>query len=48
MNAAKEVFDKGLSITDRFHVAELYRGALDSLRKKEMKRVKTGIVRGGA
>ena len=40
VNAAKEVFGKGLIIIDRFHVAKLYRGAVDSLRKKELKRLK--------
>jgi len=43
VNAAKEVFGKGLIIIDRFHVAKLYRGALDSLRKKEMKRLKQAL-----
>ena len=40
VNAAKEVFGKGLIIIDRFHVAKLYRGAVDTLRKKELKRLK--------
>ncbi len=40
MNAAKEVFGKGIVIIDRFHVAKLYRGAVDALRKKELKRLK--------
>ncbi len=40
MNAAKEVFGKGVVIIDRFHVAKLYRGAVDTLRKQEMKRLK--------
>lgn len=40
VNAAKEVFGKGLLIIDRFHVAKLYRGAVDTLRKKELKRLK--------
>lgn len=40
LNAAKEVFPKNTKITaDRFHVAKLYRGRFDSLRKKEMKRL---------
>lgn len=40
VNAVKEVFGKGLLIIDRFHVAKLYRGAVDTLRKKELKRLK--------
>ncbi len=40
VNAAKEVFGKGIVIIDRFHVAKLYRGAVDALRKKELKRLK--------
>jgi len=41
INAAKEVFGKRIAVVaDRFHVAKLYRGGLDSLRKKEMKRLK--------
>ncbi len=39
VNAAKEVFGKGIIIIDRFHVAKLYRGAVDALRKKELKRL---------
>ena len=40
INAAKEVFGKRVIIVDRFHVAKLYRQALDKLRKKEQKRLK--------
>ncbi len=41
VNAAKEVFSKHVKIVvDRFHVAKLYRGALDELRKTELKRLK--------
>lgn len=41
INAAKEVFGKQITVVaDRFHVAKLYREGLDSLRKKEMKRLK--------
>ncbi|MCP4403155.1 MAG: transposase [bacterium] len=40
LNAAKEVFGEGIIIIDRFHVAQLYRGAVDTLRKKELKRLK--------
>ena len=41
MHAAKEVFGKRVKVViDRFHVAKLYRNGLDSLRKKELKRLK--------
>lgn len=41
INAAKEVFGKKIAvIADRFHVAKLYREGFESLRKKEMKRLK--------
>ncbi len=41
INAAKEVFGKAIRVvTDRFHVAKLYRKGLDELRKKELKRLK--------
>jgi transposase len=41
ISAAKEVFGKRVAVcADRFHVAKLYREGLDSLRKKEMKRLK--------
>ena len=39
VNAAKAVFGKCVIIIDRFHVAKLYRGAIDTLRKKELKRL---------
>lgn len=41
INAAKEVFGKSVRIvTDRFHVAKLYRKGVDDLRKQELKRLK--------
>jgi len=41
INAAKEVFSKKVRIVvDRFHVAKLYRGCVDKLRVKELKRLK--------
>jgi transposase len=41
IGAAKAVFGKRVAVcADRFHVAKLYREGLDSLRKKEMKRLK--------
>jgi len=43
VNAAKEVFGRAIIIIDRFHVAKLYRGALDTLRKKELKRLKKAL-----
>jgi transposase len=46
INAAKEVFgDKVKIIIDRFHVAKLYRKGVDTLRKAEMKRLKTTLVK---
>ena len=41
INAATEVFSRKVKIVvDRFHVAKLYRGAVDELRKTELKRLK--------
>jgi transposase len=41
INAAKEIFGKKTRIViDRFHVAKLYRSKVDTLRKKELKRLK--------
>jgi len=41
INAAKEVFGAKITvIIDRFHVAKNYRGAIETLRKKELKRLK--------
>lgn len=41
INAAKEVFGEDVVVViDRFHVAKLYRGGLDNLRKKEIARLK--------
>lgn len=42
--AAKEVFgDKVTVVADRFHVAKLYRGAVDQTRKAEMRRLKNEL-----
>src|SRR5216683_3094553 len=42
--AAKEVFGKRVKIViDRFHVAQLYRKGLDTLRKQELQRLKTEL-----
>ena len=44
INAAKEVFGrKTVIIADRFHIVKLYRNGLESLRKKEMKRLKNEL-----
>lgn len=41
IHAAQEVFGKRIKIIiDRFHVAKLYRKGLDTLRKKELRRLK--------
>ena len=46
IHAAKEVFgDKVKIIIDRFHVAKWYRKGVDTLRKAEMKRLKTTLVK---
>lgn len=41
INAAKEVLPQARVVADRFHVAKLYRAALDELRKTEMKELKS-------
>jgi transposase len=42
--AAREVFGEAVAITvDRFHVAKLYRSAVDGQRKKEMRRLKQAL-----
>jgi transposase len=40
VNAAVEVFGKQKIVVDRYHVAKLYRSAVDKVRVKEMKRLK--------
>ena len=41
VNAAKEVFGKKFRVTaDRFHIAKIYRGCVDTLRKSELRRLK--------
>ena len=40
VNSAIEVFGKQRVVVDRYHVSKLYRGALDNVRIKEMKRLK--------
>jgi transposase len=44
VNAAKEVLGKRVKIViDRFHVVQLYRSGVDSLRKKELNRLKQAL-----
>ena len=44
INPAKEVFGSRVNIIiDRFHVAKNYRSAMETLRKKEMKRLKSEL-----
>jgi len=44
VNAAREVFGQRIQIvTDRFHVAKLYRKGMDELRKQELKRLKQDL-----
>lgn len=40
INAAREVLPQARVVGDRFHVAKLYRAALDDLRKTEMKQLR--------
>jgi transposase len=40
INAAEEALPQAKVVGDRFHVAKLYRAALDKLRKKEMRELK--------
>lgn len=45
VNAAKEVFGSQITLViDRFHVAKNYRGAIETLRKKEMRRLKRALL----
>lgn len=44
INAAREVFGEDTRIVvDRFHIAKLYRKAVDDLRKKELRRLKKEV-----
>jgi len=46
IGAAKAVFSKRVAIcADRFHVARLYRDAVDSLRKQELRRLKKELAK---
>lgn len=42
-NAVKEALPNAKVVADRFHVAKLYRGAVDDLRKREMKELKRAL-----
>lgn len=43
INAAQAVLPQARVVGDRFHVAKLYRAALDDLRKREMKELRGGL-----
>jgi len=43
INAVKEVLPRARVVADRFHVAKLYRAAVDDLRKSEMKEIKNAL-----
>lgn len=43
INAAREVLPQAKVVADRFHVAKLYRGALEKLRQSELKRLRKGL-----
>ncbi len=44
INSSKEVFGVKINIViDRFHVAKNYRSAIETLRKQEMKRLKSEL-----
>ena len=46
INAAKEVFGENIPvIADRYHVSKLYRKCLISVRKKELKKLKTSMTK---
>jgi transposase len=43
VNAVKEVLDPAVVVVDRYHVAKKYRDCADTLRKQELKRLKTEL-----
>jgi transposase len=43
INAVKEVLGEAVVVVDRYHVAKKYRDCADSLRKQELKRLKTEL-----
>ena len=43
LNAAQEILPHARRVIDRFHVARLYRDAADSLRKRELRRLKATL-----
>lgn len=46
ISAAQEVLPQARVVADRFHVAKLYRAALDDLRKSEMKELRAVLSKG--
>jgi transposase len=45
IQAAQAVLPQAKVVADRFHVAKLYRAALDALRKREMKELKSALTK---
>ena len=43
IHAVKEVLGQAVIVVDRYHVAKKYRDCADTLRKKELKRLKAGL-----
>lgn len=43
VNAVKEVLDQAVVVVDRYHVAKKYRDGADTLRKQELRRLKTEL-----
>jgi transposase len=43
VNAVKEVLGQAVVVVDRYHVAKNYRGCADTLRKQELRRLKTEL-----
>jgi transposase len=43
VNAVKEVLAQAVIVVDRYHVAKKYRGCADTLRKQELRRLKTEL-----
>jgi transposase len=43
VNAAKEVLGSAIVVVDRYHVAQAYRDCADTLRRKELKRLKNEL-----
>ncbi len=43
VNAVKEVLAEAVVVVDRYHIAKKYRGCTDTLRKQELRRLKTEL-----